>query len=52
MLRQSLSELSFLTPGEGFTNITAALQAEISKSGMDTGICVIMAKHTSCRQVV
>jgi thiamine phosphate synthase YjbQ (UPF0047 family) len=52
MLRQSLSELSFQTPGEGFTDITPTLQAEIAKSGMDTGLCVILAKHTSCRQVV
>ena len=48
MLRQSLSELSFQTSGEGFTDITPSLQAEITKSGMDTGLCAIMAKHTSC----
>ena len=47
-MRQTLSELSFQTHGEGFTNITAAINAEISKSGLQQGICLIYAKHTSC----
>jgi len=51
-MRQSLCELSFQTPGEGFTNITAAINAEIAKSGMQQGICQIYVKHTSCSLTV
>ena len=47
-MRQSLCELSFQTPGEGFTNITAAINAEIAKSGMRTGLATCHVKHTSC----
>jgi len=48
VLRQSLSQLSLHTEGEGFTNITHLIQAEVSKSGMGTGLCLVFAKHTSC----
>jgi secondary thiamine-phosphate synthase enzyme len=48
MLRQSLHSLSLTTTGEGFTDITAALDREIAASGLDTGIAVIACLHTSC----
>ena len=48
MLRQSLHALSLSTSGEGFTDITAALNREIAASGLDTGIAVIASLHTSC----
>jgi secondary thiamine-phosphate synthase enzyme len=48
VLRQSLSQLSLHTVGEGFTNITHLIQAEVTKSGMGTGMCLLFAKHTSC----
>ena len=51
-MRQSLCELSFQTPGEGFTNITAAINAEIAKSGMRTGLATCHVKHTSCSHLV
>lgn len=51
-MRQSLSELSFQTDGEGFTDITAAINAEIARSGMQQGICQIYVKHTSCSLTV
>ena len=51
-MRQSLSELSFQTDGEGFTNITVAINAEIARSGMQQGICQIYVKHTSCSLTV
>ena len=51
-MKQSLCELSFQTPGEGFTNITAAINAEIAKSGMRTGLASFHVKHTSCSLTV
>jgi secondary thiamine-phosphate synthase enzyme len=48
MLQQSLRQLSLTTSGEGFTDITAALNREIASSGLTTGIAVIASLHTSC----
>jgi secondary thiamine-phosphate synthase enzyme len=48
MLRQSLHPLSLTTSGEGFTDITTALNREIAASGLSTGIAVIACLHTSC----
>lgn len=47
-MRQSLSTLSFSTPGEGFINITARVNAEIRASGLIQGLCVLVVQHTSC----
>jgi secondary thiamine-phosphate synthase enzyme len=52
LMRQSLSELSVQTRGEGFTNITAAINAEIARSGLRTGLATCHAKHTSCSLTV
>ena len=38
MLRQHLQMLSLATRGEGFINITAALDAEIAASGLQQGL--------------
>ena len=38
MLRQHLQMLSLATRGEGFINITAALDAEIAASGLKQGL--------------
>ena len=46
-MRQILSELSVQTHGEGFTTITAAINAEIARSGLRTGLACHV-KHTSC----
>ena len=48
MLRQSLRRLRLPTSGEGFTDITAALNREIAGSGLDTGIASLTCQHTSC----
>jgi secondary thiamine-phosphate synthase enzyme len=48
MLQQSLRHLSLATNGEGFTDITAALNGEIAASGLRTGVAVIACLHTSC----
>ena len=47
-MRQILSELSVQTHGEGFTTITAAINAEIARSGLRTGLATCHVKHTSC----
>lgn len=52
MLRQDLRRLSLNTRGEGFTDITAALNAEIRSSGLDTGIAVISCLHSSASLTV
>ena len=51
-MRQSLRLLSLETRGEGFTDITAALDGEIAASGLDTGIAVISCQHTSASLTV
>ena len=48
MLRQALSELFIQTEGEGFTDITHLIQAELTQSSLCTGMCLVVAKHTSC----
>ncbi len=48
MLRQSLHELRFATRGEGFTDITGALESEIRSSGLGRGIANLCCLHTSC----
>jgi secondary thiamine-phosphate synthase enzyme len=52
MLRQDLRQLEVSTSGEGFTDLTAALNREISASSLDTGIAVIACLHTSCSLTV
>jgi len=48
MLRQSLHQLSLHTRGEGFTDISAALDREIGASGLATGLANLACMHTSC----
>jgi len=48
MLQQRLRHLEVRTSGEGFTNITAALNRDIAASGLTTGLATVHVKHTSC----
>jgi len=48
MLRQSLHQLSLTTSGEGFTDITGALNRQVASSGLATGIAALSCLHTSC----
>ncbi len=48
MLRQHLCRLAVSTSGEGFTNLTAALNREIAASGLQQGVAHLVALHTSC----
>ncbi|MFN9485344.1 MAG: secondary thiamine-phosphate synthase enzyme YjbQ [Cyanobacteriota bacterium] len=48
MLQQDLRQLEVRTSGEGFTNITAALNNEIAGSGLTFGLATLHVQHTSC----
>jgi secondary thiamine-phosphate synthase enzyme len=48
MLRQSFHSLSLQTSGEGFTDLTDALNQEIGSSGLNNGLANLVALHTSC----
>jgi secondary thiamine-phosphate synthase enzyme len=48
MLRQDLRSLVVTSSGEGFTNLTAALNREIAASGLQQGVAHLVALHTSC----
>jgi secondary thiamine-phosphate synthase enzyme len=52
MLQQHLRQLTLSSSGEGFTDITTALNREIAASGLDTGLAVISCLHTSCSLTV
>lgn len=47
-MKQILSELSVETTGEGFTDITFAINQWISKNKIYQGILVLSIQHTSC----
>lgn len=51
-MRQLLTRLSVQTRGEGFTDLTAALNREIAASGLQQGIAQLVALHTSCSLTV
>jgi len=48
MLQQDLRRLAVHTSGEGFTDLTAALNAEIGASGLQQGLAQLVCLHTSC----
>ena len=47
-MEQIFSNLSFITNGEGFTDITNELNLFIQKSNFDKGILNLTILHTSC----
>jgi secondary thiamine-phosphate synthase enzyme len=48
MLRQTLSSLEISTKGEGFDDITGAINRLIAASGLQLGSATIASQHTSC----
>lgn len=48
MLQQDLRRLAVRTSGEGFTDLTAALNGEIAASGLQQGLLQLVCLHTSC----
>ena len=51
-MRQVLTRLAVQTSGEGFTDLTAALNREIAASGLQQGLLQLVALHTSCSLTV
>ncbi len=51
-MRQHLTRLAVQTSGEGFTDLTAALNREIAASSLQQGIAQLVALHTSCSLLV
>jgi len=52
MLQQDLRRLALQTSGEGFTDLTAALNREIAASGLQRGVATVVSLHTSCSLTV
>ena len=48
MLRQLNQQLTVATDGPGFTRLGAAINRVIAASGLQQGLCVVLAMHTSC----
>ena len=51
-MRQHLTRLSIQTSGEGFTDLTPALNRAIAASGLQQGTALLVALHTSCSLTV
>jgi len=48
MLRQLNQELTIITQGPGFTRLGGAINQVIVDAGLQQGLCVALALHTSC----
>ena len=48
MLRQLNQELTITTQGPGFTRLGGAINQVIVDAGLQQGLCVALALHTSC----
>ena len=51
-MKQLLTRLTVETDGEGFTDLTPALNQQIRSSGLQQGVLQVVALHTSCSQEV
>ena len=51
-LQQDLRRLALRTSGEGFTDLTSAINGEISASGLQRGLLQLVCLHTSCSLTV
>ncbi|MEH3119705.1 MAG: secondary thiamine-phosphate synthase enzyme YjbQ [Methylorubrum populi] len=45
--RQASAGITVATPGQGFTDITAAVAAFVAQSGLRTGLVSVFCRHTS-----
>ena len=52
MLTQDLRLLEVSTSGEGFTDLTAQINAAIRASGIQLGLATLVCQHTSCSLTV
>lgn len=51
-MHQTLTTLTLSTPGRGFTDITDAVQAEVDRSQVTTGLCTLHLQHTSASLLI
>ncbi len=51
-MEQFISELSFRTESEGFTNLTSDVNNWIKQKNLSKGILIISIKHTSCSLII
>ena len=52
MMRQSLDTLKVTTRGRGFYEVTHDVQAIVTRSGVQTGLCSLHLQHTSASLLV
>ncbi|MBM5802831.1 MAG: YjbQ family protein [Cyanobacteria bacterium K_DeepCast_35m_m2_155] len=48
MLRQVSDQLQIATSGPGLTRLSGPINGAIGRSGLQQGLCVALAQHTSC----
>ncbi|MEC7983651.1 MAG: secondary thiamine-phosphate synthase enzyme YjbQ [Myxococcota bacterium] len=51
-MKYSHTEICVKTPGRGFTDITTAIDNEISSSSVSQGVCTIFIRHTSASLII
>ncbi len=51
-IEQALDQLTVLTAGEGFTNLTSEVQHWIKKQGIKRGVVHLTVLHTSCSLII
>lgn len=51
-MRQRQETLTIATPGRGFTDVTARVEAVVAAAGVRTGLCALLVRHTSCSLLV
>jgi len=52
MLKNYQFELQFNTPGRGTTNISREVAAQVTQSGITTGLCHVFIHHTSASLIL
>ena len=51
-MRQHQDTLEIRTPGRGMFDVTQEVAAVVAASGIETGLCVVFGRHTSCSLVI
>jgi len=47
-MRQHQARIEVRTPGRGFLEVTARVAQVVADAGMETGMCHVFVRHTSC----
>ena len=51
-MKQAFKEIKIATEGRGFTDFTAEVNRELSKSGLKDGLCTLHVQHTSASLLI